>query len=94
MLNVNYEELDTISSTIMSQGNEFSDLLVEIKNQNAKLQEAWAGSDASAYTSKVAMQAVEMDKLVSTIQEIGVFLQNVSNTYRDTQNRITNAINN
>lgn len=93
-LNINYEELEKVSSNIMLKGNEFSYLLNEIKNYNQRLQQAWEGFDSVVYMEKLSDQIKEMEKLSETINEIGIFLNKVSNTYKQTQEQIANTIRN
>ncbi len=92
-LNINYEETISTGREIGIKGELFSDLLNKIKQINSELQTDWQGQDASKYSSAVAEQAVEMEKLVETIREIGVFLEKVGQAYKNVSENNASAIN-
>ena len=82
-LKINYGETITVGNQIVNKGNEFQDLLNRIKNINAELQTYWEGQDASKYTTAVNEQAEQMQKLATTINEIGEFLGRVGRAYQE-----------
>lgn len=91
-LRINYTELDRVGSTITQKGEEFAQLLTNIKNVNEGLKAAWEGSDASTYTKNIETQAEQMQKLSNTINEIGVFLVNVGKAYQDAMEANMNGL--
>ena len=94
LLNINYNELEEVSSNILLKGSEFSYLLNVMKNYNSKLQQVWEGTDSIVYTEKLTEQLEQMQKLSESINEIGLFLKKVSFAYKDTQEQIANTIRN
>lgn len=91
-LNISFESLASVSNNVLSKGESFSTLLSQIKGYNSQLQEAWAGTDASAYSENVTRQAEQMQKLVETINEIGLFLNKVNQEYQKAQEANKSAI--
>ena len=92
-LRVNYTELSSLGSQVLSRGEEFQSLLSKVKATNEELKTFWEGEDANAYTSAVSEQAVTMQKLADTIEEIGHFLQKASETYKEAMEGNKGAIN-
>ena len=91
-LRINYQETMTVGNQVTAKGEEFKTLLTKIKNVNSNLKAAWEGSDATKYTSAVEEQAVYMDKLASSIDEIGTFLVQVGQAYQEACEANANAI--
>ena len=82
-LQINYPETISTGNQVTSKGNEFQDLLNKIKSRNTELKSFWEGSDAAKYSTAVEEQAVQMQKLADTIDEIGAFLVKVGNAYQE-----------
>ncbi len=80
-LNIDYEATRTAGRTVQSNAGDFKSLLGDIQNLNDSLKNCWKGGDATSYTGKIAEQAQVMNKLQSTIQEIGEFLVSVGDAY-------------
>ena len=92
-LRVNYTELSNLGSQVLSRGEEFQSLLSKVKTTNEELKTFWEGEDANAYTTAVSEQAVTMQKLADTIEEIGNFLKSAANAYREAMESNKGAIN-
>ncbi len=92
-LRIDFDALADVSQKVATTGEEFQTLLNTIKSQNAQLNEAWAGSDAEAYSTAVARQAEVMQKLSDAIVEIGKFLNDVNVAYQKAQEDNKSAIN-
>lgn len=91
-LRIDYQLTRDTGNQVTSQGNDFQDLLNTIKNVNSELQTYWEGSDATKYSTAVAEQAEEMQKLANTINEIGEFLVSVGNAYEKAAEENSNSI--
>ena len=85
-LNINYEATRTAGKSVQNQAGEFKSLLNNIQSINDNLKTCWKGADADSYTGKIAEQAQVMNKLQSTIQEIGEYLVQVGNAYEQAMN--------
>lgn len=92
-LKINYEETISVGNQVTQKGGEFQELLNTVKRVNSELQTYWEGSDASKYSGAVAQQAEYMQKLSETVEEIGSFLVQVGNTYREVAEQNASAIN-
>ena len=93
MLNVNYSELSNVTSSIRAEASKFYDCLKSIETNNNRLIQSWVGSDASKYSSAVALQSSEMFKLQSAMSDIASFLEMVQNVYAETQEINKSGIN-
>ncbi len=91
-LKINYEETKTVGNQVAQKGQEFQELLNNIKKYNSELQSYWEGSDASKYSNAVATQAQTMQKLAESINEIGTFLVKVGNAYEEASQQNANSI--
>lgn len=92
-LNVKPEELKAIGQKIRSDGENFQNLLREIRNHNSNLQVSWKGEDADKYTQKIAEEAKVMDNLAESIDNIGLFLTQIAEAYEAAQEEAKNSIN-
>jgi len=92
-LNINYEETRSVGNQVTQKGSEFQELLNAIKSVNTELQAYWAGQDASKYSTAVANQTQEVQRLVDTVNEIGAFLVKVGNAYEEAMNSNMSGIN-
>ena len=61
-------------------------VVLVILNLNDSLKNCWKGADADSYTGKIAEQAQIMNKLQTTIQEIGEYLVSVGDAYEKAMN--------
>lgn len=91
-LRIDYQLTRDTGNQVTSKGSDFQDLLNTIKNVNSELQTYWEGSDATKYSTAVAEQAEEMQKLANTINEIGEFLVSVGNAYEKAAEENSNSI--
>lgn len=91
-LRINYAETIAVGNQVAEKGNEFQDLLNKINTVNSELQSYWEGSDAAKYSNRVAEQALNMQRLSETINEIGAFLVKVGNAYQEACENNANAI--
>jgi WXG100 family type VII secretion target len=92
-LTINFEETIAIGNQVIAKAGEFQVLLNNIKSANQQLQTSWQGQDASKYSQKVAEQAVTMQKLIETINEIGEYVVSVGKAYQEVSENNANAIN-
>lgn len=92
-LKINFEETIQTGSRVMQKGQEFSELLNKVKSVNNELQTYWQGTDASKYSTAVAEQAEQMQRLSNTINEIGEFLVKVGNAYKEVSETNAGQIN-
>ena len=81
-MNINFKELATLQSTIITNKESFDSLLTKIEQINARLATAWQGDDSSKYGEKVLEQVNLMKQLSSTIGEIAQFLSEVNTAYQ------------
>lgn len=89
---INYTEMETLSSNIAAKGEAFDTLLANIKRINSELKSCWEGADANKYTGSVDEQAVVMDDLANKIDDIALFLKNVSAAYQKATEENASAI--
>lgn len=92
-LKISFSETVSTGNQVTTKGSEFSDLLTKIKATNNELKGYWEGSDASKYSSAIEQQAVVMEDLANTVDEIGNFLVKVGNAYQEASEDNANAIN-
>ncbi len=93
-LNIDYTQTRNLGNNVISKGGEFATLLGNIKSINENLRNYWKGKDAEKYTNAVLQQSQVMDKLNTTINEIGEFLINVANIYEEVSNTNQQGIKN
>lgn len=92
-LKINYQEAKNLGNNITSKAEEFESLLTKINAANNELKNYWQGSDALKYSDKVAEESQVMDKLSTTLSDIGTFLVNVGNAYEKVSQDNQSAIN-
>lgn len=80
-LRIDYQATRTTGTAVKSDVEEFKSLLNEIHSQNEELKTHWQGADADSYTSKITEQEQVMNKLGTTMDEIGDFLIQTANAY-------------
>ena len=80
-LRINYSETIRVGNQVSQKGSDFQELLNTINSINSELQSYWEGQDASKYSTAVATQAQQVQKLVDTINEIGTYLVRVGDVY-------------
>lgn len=85
-LNINFSALEELGKSVNSKAEEFESLLGSIRSANEELALAWQGTNASQYTSKVAEQALVMEKLQSAISEVGQQMISISSIYSSVDN--------
>lgn len=91
-LNVSTNELAIVGNNIVSHGEEFSTLLTEIKAENDRLLDAWKGSDAEKYASKIEEEAKIMNQLADAINSTGEFLIQIAKAYETARDEAAGAI--
>lgn len=91
-LNINYDAARQTGQSVITQADEFKSLLDQIKNTNNELKTYWQGDDATKYSGAVDEQAEQMQKLETTIREIGEFLIKAANAYQEAMERNRDAI--
>lgn len=91
-LNINYQETRNTGNNVITQSEEFSNLLSKINNINSQLKGYWQGADATKYSGAVEEQLQYMQQLKETIAEIGEFLIQVGNAYEEAMQRNCDAI--
>lgn len=91
-LKINYEATISVGNQVTEKGAAFQELLNKIKATNSELKSYWEGSDASKYATSVDEQAVYMQQLTDTINEIGSFLVKVGEAYKEVTENNANAI--
>lgn len=91
-LNINYQETRNTGNNVITQSEEFSNLLSKINNINSQLKGYWQGQDATKYSGAVEEQLQYMQQLKETIAEIGEFLIQVGNAYEEAMQRNCDAI--
>lgn len=92
-LKINYEATIGVGNQVTEKGAQFQELLNKIKATNSELKSYWEGSDASKYSTSVDEQAVYMQQLTDTINEIGSFLVKVGEAYKEVTENNASAIN-
>lgn len=80
-LKIDYQQTITTGQEVQSKAADFGTLLGEIEALNNELKQSWKGADAESYTTKITEQAQVMNKLKTTMDEIGAFLIKVGNAY-------------
>lgn len=85
-LNIDYDATRAAGRSVQSSAGDFKSLLGDIQNLNDSLKNCWKGADADSYTGKIAEQAQIMNKLQTTIQEIGQYLVSVGDAYEKAMN--------
>lgn len=80
-LRIDYQETRKTGQEVQSKAADFGKLLGEIDALNNNLKQSWKGADAESYTAKIAEQAQVMNKLKTTMDEIGAFLIKVGDAY-------------
>lgn len=80
-LKIDYQATRTTGKNVKSNAGEFKSLLNEIHNQNEDLKKHWQGGDADSYTAKITEQEQIMNKLQTSMDEIGDYLIKVANAY-------------
>ena len=93
-LKINYEETRNVGGSVITQSEDFSDLLKTITTINNDLKTVWEGQDASKYANAVEAQAQTMQQLAKKMNEIGNFLVSVGDAYEQTAQQCADAINN
>lgn len=91
-LNVNYDQLESLGNNVLAKKEEFQGQLDKIRSTNENLKAFWQGEDAERYTKAVDEQAVTMQNLSNTIEEIGNFLKSASQAYRKAMEANRDAI--
>ena len=92
-LSVNYEELDTTGKKVLSQAEEFKNLLNNISNINENLKSQWQGQDSAKYANAVEAQAKIMKNLADTIESIGNYMIKVASAYKEVAENNASSIN-
>lgn len=80
-LKINYNQARQLGKDVTARADEFNSSLSQVKNANEQLKLFWEGSDSQKYADAVAEQAIKMDQLVATINEIGSYLVRVGDAY-------------
>ena len=80
-LKIDYQATRSTGNQVQSYSEEFNSLLNDIKGLNENLKSSWKGDDADSYTNEITEQAQVMDKLKSSLEEIGKYLVNVGDAY-------------
>lgn len=89
-LSINYEETINLGKEVMNKGDELGEIIFKIQNIIAELQMSWQGEDANRFLNNLEEETNEMKNLSITVNEIGLLIQRVANTY---QNIATNNMN-
>ena len=82
-LSINYEETINLGSEIINKGDEVREIIFKIQSIISELQVYWQGEDANKFLNVLEEDANEMKKLSTAINEIGLLLQKVANTYQN-----------
>ena len=88
-LNISFDATRQTGQMVQTKAADFKDLLVKIQKANDSLKNCWKGADAESYTAKISEQAVIMNKLQITIDEIGKYLIQTANLYQKTMEENT-----
>ena len=88
-LNISFDATRQTGQMVQTKAGEFKDLLGKIQTANDNLKNCWKGADAESYTTKISEQAVIMNKLQVTIDEIGKYLVQTANLYQKTMEENT-----
>lgn len=91
-LNVSTGELKSVGQTIRNDGENFTNLLKQIKHHNDNLQNAWRGEDSQKYTAKIEEQAKIMNELAEAIDNVGLFLIQISEAYEAARQEAIDSI--
>ncbi len=81
-LNINYQNTRDTGTAIQNYASDFKKLLSEIQSLNDSLKNSWTGGDATKYTSEIEEQAQVMNKLQTTLDEVGSYLIQVGDAYQ------------
>ena len=79
------ENASNIGAQIVSKSESLVELLGKVENTNTEIQEAWAGKDATDYSTRLTEQCVEIKKLFETAIATGNALQSAAKAYMDAQ---------
>lgn len=85
-LNINYEQTILLGKEIMQKADEFNDVINKIEEKIFELNEVWKGEDANNFINDLSNDTKEMKKYSMSINELGLLLQKVANTYREISN--------
>lgn len=80
-LSIDYNQTRQLGQQVLEKGNDFSDILTKITNENDNLKNYWKGSDADKYTGAVTAELENMKTLNKAINEMGQFLIDAANAY-------------
>lgn len=81
-LRIDYQATKTTGNNVKADAGEFNALLQSIHSQNESLKKHWQGGDADSYTKKISEQEKVMNKLQSSMEEIGNYLIKVAGAYQ------------
>lgn len=79
---INYEETIKLGLQIVNKGDEFSEIVLKIQNTINELEYVWQGEEAKTFFDGINEEIEDMRLLAIAINEIGVLLQKVANTYQ------------
>lgn len=82
-LSINYEETINLGREIINKGDEVGEIIFKIQSIISELQVYWQGEDANKFLNVLEEDTNEMKKLSTAINEIGLLLQKVANTYQN-----------
>lgn len=85
-LNINYEQTILLGKEIMQKADEFNDVINKIEEKIFELNEVWKGEDANNFINDLSNDTKEMKKYSMSINELGLLLQKVANTYSEISN--------
>lgn len=81
-LAINDQEAEVLGQNIVQSSSTINGYLNEIGTINSDIAAAWQGTDASTYCERINTQLEEMRRIKNTIEETGIYLQNVAKAYR------------
>jgi len=79
---INYEETIRLGMQIVDKGDEFNEIVLKIQNTINELEYVWQGEEAKTFFDGINEEIEDMRLLAISINEIGVLLQKVANTYQ------------
>ena len=81
-LNINYEQTLNLGKEVMNKGDELGEIIFKIQSIIAELQASWQGEDANKFLNNLEEETNEMKNLSLTVNEIGLLIQKIANTYQ------------
>lgn len=80
-----YQSLYQNASALLSQAGDYDTLIRRISSTMHQTQEAWQGSDASAFLAKAESLQPQLNQMTELIREYASILSKTASTYETVQ---------